>query len=201
MSSGAERSRHVEVCGNGTLAYSPELAMISPSRLGYAGAYGWNFGEFLSRCCGLQPCALHCGANACPAAAPGRSCVRGGRRTLRCPKGARCFRLGAVFRITPHPRPLAEPRAHRVERDIAQGCAEMILVHRDASEPPLPEMSAALLPRMHVARVVSVQRCERAPQRIGIGRNENQMDVIGHQHPSPDFDTGGGRMLGPSRSR
>ena len=57
-------------------------------------------------------------------------------------------------------------------------------------------MPAPLQSGMHMARVVSMHWGESAPQGIRVGGNEDQMDVVGHQHPSPDFNAGSLCMLG-----
>jgi hypothetical protein len=43
---------------------------------------------------------------------------------------------------------------------------------------------------MDVSGVAPVDQGERAPQAVRIGRVDDEMDVIGHQHPSPDFHAG-----------
>ena len=72
----------------------------------------------------------------------------------------------------------------------------MTLIHRNRAATALPEMAGPLLPRMDVASVPSVNAGETAAQRARFRRHEDQVNVVGHQHPWPDRDTGPGGALG-----
>ena len=78
-----------------------------------------------------------------------------------------------------------EPRAHRVERDIAQGCEQVRLVHRHAAEPALPEVAGALLASMDPPGIGAVDLGERGAQGIDMVGHHDQVDVVGHQDPAP----------------
>jgi len=70
----------------------------------------------------------------------------------------------------------------------------MRLVHRDATEPALPEMAGAILARVDQSGVAAVQRRQRAAQTVGIRRDEDEVHMVRHQHPGP-----GGDALRPAR--
>ena len=93
-------------------------------------------------------------------------------------------RPGPVLRL------LDEARPRRVERDIAQGREEMILVHRHRAEPPLPEMAAAPGPGVDVAGIAAMDLRQGAPQTVPIFRDDDQVHMVRHQHPGPDLDAG-----------
>jgi hypothetical protein len=93
--------------------------------------------------------------------------------------------LRAHARPAPIPRAADQARPDRIERDVTQRGRQMVLVHRHAAETALPEMPGALAPRMNDAGIFAVNRRQRPAQPIGIGRNQHQMDVIGHQAPRP----------------
>lgn len=66
----------------------------------------------------------------------------------------------AQMRARARPPPILstidQPRPHRVERHIAQRRGEMLLVHGDGAEPALPEMTAALAPRLDDTVIAAV---------------------------------------------
>ena len=49
---------------------------------------------------------------------------------------------------------------------------------------------------MDDAGIAAVNGRERAADSIGVSRNEDEVDVVGHQHPGPDLDAGGAGALG-----
>jgi hypothetical protein len=102
--------------------------------------------------------------------------------------------IRARARPAPVPRAGDETRAHRIERYVAQCGREVILVHDDRAETTLPEMTDAPAPRMDYAGIAALHARECAPQPVGIGRHQDEVGVIGHQAPSPHFDTGGATM-------
>lgn len=104
--------------------------------------------------------------------------------------------LGPDARPAPVRRPPDQPRPDRVERDVAQSRAQMRLVHRHAAEPPLPEMARPPQPGMNVPRIAAMHRRQRAADPVGIGGHEDEMDMVGHQHPGPDRDAGRGGVGG-----
>jgi hypothetical protein len=109
------------------------------------------------------------------------------RSECREPVGA-APHVGAHTRPRPVLRPRDKARPDWVERYIAQRRREMIFVHRDGTEAPLPEMSGALAPRMNEAGVAPVQRRQRPPQPIIVGRDQDQVHMVRHQTPRPDLD-------------
>ena len=76
-----------------------------------------------------------------------------------------------------------KPGAHRVQPDIAYGREQVVLIHRHGAEPALPEVAGLLLPGMDGARIGAVQPRQRPPQAVGIGRRQDQVNVVGHQAP------------------
>jgi len=72
----------------------------------------------------------------------------------------------------------------------------MFLVHGDGAEPALPEMTAALAPRLDDSGIGAMDARECAPQPVGIGRHEDEVHVVRHQAPSPHLDAGRAAMLG-----
>jgi hypothetical protein len=77
-------------------------------------------------------------------------------------------------------RALDKTRPHRVERDVAQRRGEVRLVHDHGAEPALPEMAAALAPRMDDAGITAVHGGERPAQAVGIRRRQDEVDMVGH---------------------
>ena len=71
----------------------------------------------------------------------------------------------------------------------------MFLVHGNGAEPALPEMSAALAPRLEDAGIAAVHPRQRAAQPVGIGRHQDQMRVVRHQAPRPHLDIRGAAIF------
>ena len=80
--------------------------------------------------------------------------------------------------------------------DVAQRRGEMLLVHGDGAEPALPEMAAALAPRLDDAGIAAMDPRQRAAQPIRIGRHQDQVHVVRHQAPGPHLDIRGAAILG-----
>jgi len=80
--------------------------------------------------------------------------------------------------------------AHGVLDDVTIGGGEMVLVHRHRAEPPLPEMPGAALARMDSARVSAMDARQDPAQPVFVLGAQDQMNVVGHQRPSPDRDLG-----------
>ncbi len=57
-------------------------------------------------------------------------------------------------------------------------------------------MTAALATRLNNAGVTAVHPRQRAAQPVGIGRDQNEMDMVRHQAPGPHFDRGLAAMGG-----
>ena len=72
----------------------------------------------------------------------------------------------------------------------------MRLVHCHRAEPALPEMPGTLLARMDRTGIGAMHPRQGAPESIPVLRHEDQMDVIGHEAPSPDFDIAGAARAG-----
>ena len=49
-------------------------------------------------------------------------------------------------------------------------------------------MARALLAGMNMTGIAAMGGCQGAAQPVGIGRNQDEMHMIGHQAPSPNFD-------------
>ena len=72
----------------------------------------------------------------------------------------------------------------------------MFLVHGDGAEPALPEMTAALAPRLDDAGIAAMHARQRAAQPVGIGRHQDEMHMVRHQAPGPHLDLGGAAIFG-----
>ena len=102
----------------------------------------------------------------------------------------------ARARPPPILRPFHQPRPHRIERHVAQCRRQMSFVHGDGAEPTLPEMAAALAPRLDHSGIASMHARQRAAQPIRIGRHQDEVHVVRHQTPSPHLDPGGTAIVG-----
>ena len=61
----------------------------------------------------------------------------------------------------------------------------MWLVHCHATKAPLPEMPGPPPWRMDAPGISAVQLRQRAVHRVGVVGHQNQMNMVGHQHPRP----------------
>ncbi len=95
-----------------------------------------------------------------------------------------------------HRRSTTASRWRPVQGDVALCCAKMRLVHRNASEPALPEMPVALESFVDRAGVAAMHRRQCAMQAVGIAGHQDEMNMVGHQRPAPNLDPGGRAMLG-----
>ena len=79
----------------------------------------------------------------------------------------------------------------------------MVLVHHHGAEAPLPEVPGAAPALMDDAGVAPMHRRQRAAQAVLVARGQDEMDVVGHQTPGPDFDAGvaarGGEQIATER--
>ena len=64
----------------------------------------------------------------------------------------------------------------------------MFLVHGDGAKAALPEMTAALAPRLDDSRIATMHARQRAAQPVGVGRDQDEMHVVWHQAPGPYLD-------------
>jgi hypothetical protein len=64
----------------------------------------------------------------------------------------------------------------------------MVLIHHSAAEAALPEMPAAFASGVDDAGIAPMDRCQRTPQAVFIGGHHDQVNMVGHQHPSPAGD-------------
>lgn len=124
------------------------------------------------------------------ASSPDRSSAA--KSGTRSRTGALCVRpsprrLEQQVHARPSPvlRALDKTRAHRVQGSIAQGGEQMRLVHCHAAKASLPEMPRAFLARMDASGIGAIHFRKCRAQGIGMIGNEHQMDMIGHQHPTP----------------
>ena len=76
----------------------------------------------------------------------------------------------------------------RVEFDIATGGKQTRLVHRRGLETSLPEQAGTLGPTIEVLRVEPVGPANNPRQAQFVLRNQDQMDVIGHEAVGPALD-------------
>ena len=72
----------------------------------------------------------------------------------------------------------------------------MFVVHRHTPKPTLPEVPRPLLAGVDVAGLATVGRGEGPAQTIIVRRDQDQVRVIGHQHPGPDLDACGLAIFG-----
>lgn len=85
-------------------------------------------------------------------------------------------------------RPGYKSGPDRVEFDIATGGEEAQLVHRRRFETALPEQAGTLGPTIEVLRVEPVGSANNSRQAQFVLRNQDQMDVIGHEAVGPALD-------------
>lgn len=90
----------------------------------------------------------------------------------------------------------AANRAHRIECDVAQRRERVRIVHRYAAEPALPEVSSAPLARVNPPGIGAVHLGQCGAQRVAVLGHQDQVDMVGHQHPAPHRDA----MRGAVRS-
>jgi len=70
----------------------------------------------------------------------------------------------------------------------------MGLVHDEGMEAFLPQMATAILAPVEVAGIAPVDLAERGTEAIFMGRDQDQVDVAGHQAAGPDL---GSRPVAP----
>lgn len=99
--------------------------------------------------------------------------------------------MGVDARPRPVLRPLDLVGTHRVLCDIADGGFQVGLVHDYGAEAALPEMAGALKAGMDMAGITAMHRGERATKTVFVRRHQDQVDMVGHQHPRPYRNTGG----------
>jgi hypothetical protein len=73
---------------------------------------------------------------------------------------------------------------------------QMRFVHCQAAEATLPEMAGTLLTRVHASGIGTMNLRKVAAQSVDMLGNEDQMEVIGHQHPAPHCRSLCATMLG-----
>ena len=97
--------------------------------------------------------------------------------------------LGIEQSVRTRPAPgicaINHARSHRVERNKTQRSQQMRLIHRYTSQAPLPKMTRSLFVRMDTTSVSAVHFGQRTAQGVNRIGNQNQMDMIGHQHQAP----------------
>lgn len=93
--------------------------------------------------------------------------------------------MHARARPTPILSPLHQSGTHRVKRNVAQRRCKMLFVHGDRAEPPLLEVARPLASRLDRTRVGPVHARKCATQPVRGGRNQDEMNVVRHQAPSP----------------
>ena len=72
----------------------------------------------------------------------------------------------------------------------------MFFVHGDGAEPALPEMAAALAPRLDDAGIAAMDPRQRAAQPIGIGWHQDQVHVVGIRHQAHTSTSAAPAILG-----
>jgi hypothetical protein len=65
----------------------------------------------------------------------------------------------------------------------------MSFIHRHGAKPALPEMAGALFSRMYMSGIQSMDTGQNSTQSIRVFWNQNQMNMIWHQDPTPYGDT------------
>ena len=108
--------------------------------------------------------------------------------------------LGGKVSVDARPGPVArlpdQAGADGVEGDIAQRRRQMGFIHDHGPEAALPEMAGALQAGVDMAGIAAMDLGQGTAKPVGIGGRQDQMDMIGHQHPGPDLDSGGATRLG-----
>ena len=98
------------------------------------------------------------------------------------------------------PRPVFGPRdetgAHGIEVHVAVGGGEMVLVHRHGAVSSLPEMAGSPPPRVDQSGISTMHARQGAAQAVFVLRDEDEMDVVGHQTPRPNAHPRFVRRLG-----
>jgi hypothetical protein len=95
-------------------------------------------------------------------------------------------RSRAAPRVVLGPRDEARPDG--IELDVARRSEGVALVHDARREAPLPEAAGPTHALVDRERVPPVRLAERRAQRLRGWRDEDAVDVIGHQAPRPDLD-------------
>ena len=105
--------------------------------------------------------------------------------TSPSPTPARCARTldHSQSCAAPH-----QPRPHWVQRDVANGTRQMILVHRRRNRTDLAKDG-----RVHPWRslmkpgIAPVRLCQCRAQSVSVGRRQDQVNMVGHQAVCPDL--------------
>ena len=92
-------------------------------------------------------------------------------------------------------RPRYQPRPVRVAFDVAQSRERVRLIHRAGAETSLPEIAAPALAPVDDEAVATMGVGDGRGHRLAGRWHQDQMDVVGHQAPSPDGYLPGTAML------
>ena len=98
-------------------------------------------------------------------------------------------------RPSPIGSPFDKASAHRIEGDVAERRRQMFFIHGDTIEAALPEMAGPAQPCMDMAGIGAMNARQCAANTVGIRRNEDEVNMVGHQHPAPDLYAGGATMM------
>jgi hypothetical protein len=95
--------------------------------------------------------------------------------------------IGTLAKMEVHagPGPLvglaAQPSAHRVQLDVSHRREQMFLVHNERMKALLPKMTLPAIFQVGATRIARMRSPQQAGQRVCMVRDQNQMDVVGHQ--------------------
>jgi len=88
------------------------------------------------------------------------------------------------------PRPIlgsiAQPGPNRVQRHITGRVGEVRLIHQDRSKSSLPQVTGPAVAGVDEARIAAMGIGEGPAQSVCIGRDDDQVNMIGHQAVGSD---------------
>jgi hypothetical protein len=90
---------------------------------------------------------------------------------------------------------LYDSSANRISFHISNRIPEVPLIQHGCFESSLPQVAGFRMPRIEVASVVTVSVLQREAEGIFAARNDNQVNMVVHQAPRPDFQRHFGAML------
>ncbi len=80
---------------------------------------------------------------------------------------------------------LHQSGTHRIELDVAQAGMKVRLVHRRRAEAALPQKAAPAFALVDGAGIVTMRGRKRRRETVSAGRDQDKMDMVGHEAPGP----------------
>jgi hypothetical protein len=87
-------------------------------------------------------------------------------------------------------RPHGQTGPDRVQLDVTHRVKQIRLVHRIGEKSSLPQMPGPTLALVDSGGVAAVSLTDSLPEALDCGGHKNQMNVVGHEAISPDFNAG-----------